>query len=212
MIHLHDVDVLLKLAACGLLEELVVLLGVGDDEVCILGTAIHKIQQLGRQAKYPVEVVAQAVDFCERHVNLPDATDASAFQQLVALGEGMEVGEAVMYSVALAHPGSLVVSGDKRAMARLGRLPQDDRLLRGLQGRVICFEELLFRYWERHGFDRLRDRCCQGLEADGVLRLCFRGGLATLGSDASGGLRSYWLQTCREAGGILVERTHFPDR
>ena len=212
MIHLHDIDVLLKLAACGLLEELVLLLGVRDDEVRILGTAIHKIRQLGRQATYSVEVVAQAVAFCERHASLPDATDSSAFEQLVALGEGMDVGEAVLYSVAFAHPDSLIVSGDKRAMVSLGRLPPGDNLLQRLHGRVICFEELLFRYWERHGFDRLRDRCCQGLYADGVLKLCFRGGLATLAEDASTGLRSFWSQAYLDTGGILVKRTHFPDR
>ena len=208
MIHLHDIDVLLKLAACGLLEELVVLLGVGDDEVFILGTAIHKIRQLGRRATYSVEVVAQAVAFCERHASLPDATDSSAFEQLVALGEGMDVGEAVLYSVAFAHPDSLIVSGDKRAMVSLGRLPPDDNLLQRLHGRVLCCEEMLCRYWYRPGFDR----CCQGLYADGVLKLCFRGGLATLAEDASTGLRSFWSQAYLDTGGILVKRTHFPDR
>lgn len=206
MIHLHDVDIVLKLAACGLLGEIPGLLGVDDGQLCVLGTAVHKIRQMGKQKRYAPAVVNPAIAFCEAHVDVPDARDEAAFSRLVELGEGMEVGEAVLYSVALAHPSSFVVSGDKRAMGRLGRLPAADEIRTALQGRVYCFEELLLRYRERHGFERLRARCCEGLETDGMLKLALPSGLATQEEHVCECIYSHWRSLREKAGGLLVSR------
>ena len=206
MIHLHDVDILLKLAACGLLDDLPALLGVDDGQMCVLGTAIHKIRQLGQQKKYAQAVVERSVAFCAAHPDLPDVRDEAAFLRLIGLGEGMEVGEAVLYAVALAHAASFVVSGDKRAIDRIGRLAADDEIKKALRGRVICFEELLLRYRDQHGFERLRARCCDGLDTDGMLRLAFRSGLATQEDEAMQGIWFYWRSLHQTAGGLLAPR------
>ncbi len=206
MIHLHDVDILIKLAACGLQDDLPALLGAEDLELTVLSTAVHKIRRLGKQKQHHQSVVDRAIDFCERHPDLPDLRDESAFARLASVGEPMDPGEAVLFSVALAHPGSFVVSGDKRALTWLGKLAMKDPIRKGLQGTVICFEELLLRYFTAQGFDRLRSRCCAGMETDGMLKLAFSGGLATSETQALEGIWSYWRSLNKSAGGLLVGR------
>lgn len=206
MIHLHDVDILIKLAACGLLDDLPALLASEDLELTVLNTAVYKIRGLGKQKKLQQAVVDLAIDFCERHPDLPDLRDEQAFARLATVGEPMDPGEAVLFSVALAHHGSFVVSGDKRALIWLGNLPGKDPIRKGLQGTVICFEELLLRYFTSQGYDRLRTRCCAGMDTDGMLKLAFSGGLATPEAHAMEGIRFYWRSLNKNAGGLLVGR------
>jgi hypothetical protein len=206
VIHLHDVDILLKLAACDLLDSLPELLEARQEEIRVLGTAAHKIRRLGKQGKYSSDCIERAVAFCSAHEELPDAPDDLVFQRLAELGSGMEAGEAVLFAVAIGTPDATVVSGDKRAITRLGQLSERDEFRRALQGRVICFEELLLRYLELHGYERLRTRCCLGLACDGMLRLAFVGGLATEESTAVECLVSYWRALFRGAGGLLWPR------
>jgi hypothetical protein len=206
VIHLHDVDVLLKLAGCDFLEELPALLRVSDEQIRILPTAVYKIRQLGMQKIYQEAVVTRAVAFCNAHAGLPDARDEAAFLRLVSLGDAVDAGEAVLFAVALAEPGSVIVSGDKRAMRCIGQLPEQDELRLGLQGRFICFEELLLRYRELHGFERLRARCCQGMEKDTVLQVVLGSGLGTTEEKAMEALLFHWQKLRREAGGLLVAR------
>lgn len=108
---------------------------MSDSGIRILSTAVYKIRQLGKQKIVTESVPTLAVEFCDSHKDLPDVRDEVVFQKLVSLGDGMDAGEAVLYSVAMAEAGSLIVSGDKRAMRCIGQLPVKDELRLGLQGR-----------------------------------------------------------------------------
>jgi len=207
MFHFHDVDILLKLAACELLEDLTELLAVEAADVRVLETAIFKIRRLGKKGTYPERVISQAIRFCEAHKEIKTLENAALAEALSTLGDGMDAGEVILFASALENPTSRVVTGDKRALRMLGKLGKDHDLVRGLHGRIVCFEELLLRTFEVRGFDRLCKHCHAGVEHDGVLRLAFRSGLATEQDEALEGIRSAWRALNRESAGILVARS-----
>jgi hypothetical protein len=207
MVHFHDVDILLKLAACNLLDDLHALLEVKASEVQVLETAIYKIRSLGKKGCYLEEIVSRAIAFCEAHSPIPQLAQTEIVQELASLGHGMDAGEVILFASALNNPESRVVTGDKRAMRLLGKLGKENVLVSGLKGRVICFEELLLRYLDSHGYESLRARCHEGGEQDGVLRLAFRAGLATEQGEALEGIHSAWRVLNRETSEILVARS-----
>lgn len=206
MFHFHDVDILLKLAACELLDELNQMLAVPSADLKVLETAIFKIRSLGKKGIYPARIISRAIRFCESHDAIPAIQNTAETEALTALGTGMDAGEVVLFSSALENPASRVVTGDKRALRMLAKLGKDHAMVRRLQGRIICFEELLLRTFEAHGFDYLCKHCHAGVEHDGVLRLAFRSGLATEQTEALEGIHSAWRAIDRESAGLLVAR------
>jgi hypothetical protein len=206
MFHFHDVDILLKLAACELLGDLEELLAADRSEVRVLGTAIYKIRQLGKKGVYPERVISVAIRFCEDHAEMPALSDTASAESLAAMGAGMDAGEVILFSSALENAGSRVVTGDKRALRTLGNLGEEHDLVRRLRGRIVCFEELLLRVLDAHGFDYLCKHCHAGMAYDGVLRLAFRSGLATDQAEALAGIHSAWRALNCETSGLLVQR------
>lgn len=207
MFHFHDVDILLKLAACELLDDLTELLAVDAADVRILETAIFKIRRLGKKGSYPDYVISQAIRFCEAHDEIPTLENTAAAEALSAFGDGMDAGEVILFASALENIGSRVVTGDKRALRLLGQLGAGHEVIRSLHGRIVCFEELLLRTFEAHGFDYLCKHGHAGVDHDGILRLAFRSGLATEQDEALEGIRSAWRILNRESCGILVARS-----
>jgi len=206
MFHFHDVDILLKLAACELLDDITELLAVEEDDLKVLSTAIYKIRGLGKKGTYPAHAISGAIRFCETHDVIPGVENTASAGALLALGDGMDPGEVILFSSALENPGSRVVTGDKRALRCLGSLGKDHEITRSLRGRVVCFEELLLRTYEKHGYDYLCQHAHRGAECEGTLRLVFRSGLATEHDEALAGIRSIWVALNRDTAGILVAR------
>lgn len=207
MVHFHDVDILLKLAACNLLDDLHALLDVKASEAQVLETAVYKIMGLGKKGRYPEQIVARAIAFCEAHSPIPQLAQTEVVKELVSIGRGMDAGEVILFASAMNTPESRVVTGDKRAMRSLGRLGKRNIFVSGLKGRVICFEELLLRFHEYRGYESLRAHCHEGAEYEGVLRLAFRAGLATERSEALEGIYSAWRSLNMETSEILVSRS-----
>ena len=206
MFHFHDVDILLKLAACDLLDDLAELLAVSSTDLKVLGTAVFKIRSLGKKGIYPERIISQTMRFCESHDEIPALQNTAAAEALTSLGAGMDAGEVILFSSALENSSSRVVTGDKRALRMLGKLGKEHEVVFQLQGRVVCFEELLLRTYETHGFDYLCKHCHAGVNYDGILRLAFRSGLATEQSEALEGICSAWRALNRESSGLLVDR------
>jgi hypothetical protein len=206
MFHFHDVDILLKLAACDLLDDLNALLAVPHADLKVLATAVFKIRSLGKKGIYPEGVIFQAIRFCESHDEIPTLQNTAVADGLTSLGAGMDAGEVILFSSALEYAPSRVVTGDKRALRMLGKLGKDHEVVRSLQGRVVCFEELLLRTFEARGFDYLCKHCHAGVNHDGVLRLAFRSGLATEQCEALEGIHSAWRVLNLESAGLLVAR------
>ena len=116
MIYFSDVDVVLKLAACGFLASLAPLLGVEENALAVKHLASLK----ARKKKLPKAEQREAlVDFCDRHEIVGE--DGSIERMQESITGGMDPGEALLFAEAEAT-GGIVVTGDKRALAAYVRL------------------------------------------------------------------------------------------
>jgi hypothetical protein len=186
MIYFHDVDIVYKLANCGFLPLIAGLLGVDEAEfearyLVSLRTRLDRpSKRLASQAHQ-----ASLAAFCKRHGTIGVAADIDRQEEL--LRGGMDPGEALLFAEAEATGGT-VVTGDKRALAAYARLSTPEQRSRI---RVVCWEQLLLRVREIHGYEALRDGCCSGSECDGMILLAFSNGLATPESEALECIQSY---------------------
>jgi hypothetical protein len=197
MIYFSDVDVVLKLAACGFLPRLAELLGVSEAKLKVrhLASLRFRAKKLGKK-----ELRGDLEAFCEKHAVVAGAADVAREQEL--LNGGMDPGEALLFAEAEAT-GGVVVTGDKRALAAYAKLSTAKQRAKI---KVVCWEQLLLRCNRLYGYETLRDGCCQGLEQDkGLLSIVFSSGLATQEEHALEGIRSYLTAVMKHSGDILLE-------
>lgn len=186
MIYLSDVDVVRKLAACGFLPLLPALLPENRDEIDIryLPSLRHRLER----AKHRLHNTAfqeHLEKFCQLNAEVSIASDLERLDKL--LQGGMDSGEAILFAEA-ESTGGIVVTGDKRAILlyrKLSTAKQRKKIS------VICLEQLLLRIHSCHGFEHLRQGCCQGLSHDKMLKLVFSSGEATQETDAIEGIESF---------------------
>jgi hypothetical protein len=197
MIYFSDVDVVLKLAACGLLPRLAELLGLGESELEVR----HLVSMKSRVKRLATMELREHLEvFCEKHTVVKGTADLAREQEL--LDGGVDPGEALLFAEAEAT-GGVVVTGDKRALAAYAKLSTPKQRAKI---KVVCWEQLLLRCNRLYGYETLREACCQGLEQDkGLLSIVFSSGLATPEEHALEGIRSYLTAVTKHSGDILLE-------
>lgn len=199
MIYFIDVDVVTKLATCGFLPWLPELLGVSEGEI-----QIHYLSSLRSRLNRQNEKLAKKTHkkhletFCSKYSMVTGTGNVTREEEL--LHSGMDVGEAILFAEA-ETTGGIVVTGDKRALRdykRVSTATQRSKI------KVICWEQLLLRVHQLHGYEALKQGCCEGLSYDGLLRLVFSNGRITPEPDVIEGLLSYLKQVREHSGDLLV--------
>jgi hypothetical protein len=186
MIYFSDVDVVWKLAACGFLPWLPELLGLAENRI-----TIQYLASLRSRISRPRKKLANAVyqrhldEFCAAHSIIQGAGDVARQEQLLL--KGMDVGESILFAEAEAT-GGIVVTGDKRALIAYSRISTPAQRAKI---KVVCWEQLLLRVHRLHGYESLRQGCCEGMACDKLLSLAFSSGLATQEEHARAALESY---------------------
>ena len=164
MIVLSDNDILFKLAHCDLFDEFLAYIRVPAASVAILHTCIFKLRKL---LKSDPIVLARLENFCARVTEIrDDQVDTGILETIMSTGA--DAGEAILAAKVAATPGSFLITGDKRAVKALAKLP-DGLAKRALQGRVLCFEELILGMIGMHGFQMLSPKLTAGSTCDGVI-------------------------------------------
>lgn len=199
MIYFSDVDVVVKLAACGFLPWLPELLDVRDDEIQIQYLASLKARVSRSSKKLENEVHRDHLDaFCKVHGIIEAAADIDRQERL--LQGGMDPGEAILFAEAEAT-GGIVVTGDKRALESYARLSTTaDRA----KLKVVCWEQLLLRVHHLKGYEVLKRGGCEGMKHDGLLRLAFSSGFVTSEDHAISAIRSYFNDVKNRHGDVLA--------
>lgn len=200
MIYFSDVDVVVKLAACGFLPSLPELLGVSEAEIQIQYLASLKARVNRPSKKLENEVHrGHLEEFCEAHGVIDEAADVA--RQEMLLQGGMDPGEATLFAEAEAT-GGIVVTGDKRALdsyARLSTAADRAKL------KVVCWEQLLLRVHHLRGYETLKRGGCEGMKYDGLLRLAFSSGFVTSEDHAMSAIRSYFNEVKNRHGEMLAD-------
>jgi hypothetical protein len=198
MIYFGDVDVVWKLATCGFLPRLPELLGVPAGEIDIR-YLVSLRARLSRPNKRLTNAARQVEleRFCMEYAPITGASDPERQEELQRAG--LDPGEALLFAEAEAT-GGIVVTGEKRALKAYA---QASTAAQRTGIKVVCWEQLLLRVREMHGYEALRAGCCEGLACDGLLSLAFSSGLATREEHALEAIESY-LRGVREHSGDIL--------
>lgn len=168
---LSDTDAFCKLSAIGLFKEAAVLLGGVPSEVARLPALPHMLRRSKGLRKQLGDALADSL------VPLADLQPLirSAPPELAALLTGkdnIDVGEVELLALT-ANENLLLVSGDKRALVAVSKVPEVVPLLKG---KVVCLEAVLLALCQKLGPDQVRAAVAPHRHIDKVFLVCFSDG------------------------------------
>ncbi|MDR9851377.1 hypothetical protein [Herbaspirillum huttiense] len=144
-----DADALSKLAHWNILPVLPQLLGIPWDQVATISSlryrAMGAVSKPDKKLFHTSEAAQIAVDFIAKMATCPSpsAEVVEAFSKVPQI----DAGEAVLFSLVMAHSGSRLLTGDKRALRALAK----HELAANFDGKIICVEQILKLALDMHG-------------------------------------------------------------
>lgn len=200
MFCLSDNDVILKLAACDLLDESLAALNITKSDVYVLPTAKYA---LARAVVPHGEVVAARVNEFLASVQIiawePPPDELRLFEDTL----GIDQGEAVLYASTATLDDFALVTGDKASLKALAGSAECQPIVNRLAGRVICLEQIIQRCVNHAGFDTVKNKVVPARGCDKALGAIFGSGLTTNATSVHEGLSSY-ISHLRSATGNLL--------
>jgi len=180
VICLADNDIIHKLAACDLLDDILAALSLTRTDVYVLPTAKYKFRITPRSAgqgerRYGAEVFARIRDFLAsvREINVPGVPEEL---QLLAGIDGIDPGEAVLFAATAQFDQYLLATGDKNSLRALALTSVCRPIAQRLCGHVICFEQIVKRVIQHCGFSYVLDKVIPARACDTALRVAFGSG------------------------------------
>ena len=198
---LIDTDMLVLLAASGLLDRVVDQLGFKFEDMRCLAAATHQIRRSrSLRNQYGSEVLAALMPKVETIAVVEPATDLELLNRLNAL---MDPGEALLVAIAVSRSESLFVTGDKQAIRKLASCG-DSHCIQALQGRIVTLEVVLRNLTNTLDTRALRDAFQVALNHK-TLRVIFSD--VNLNSDAGceTAISSYLSNVRLLSGGMLYD-------
>jgi hypothetical protein len=175
------------------------------DSIGILGAArfvvSDAIAKHGRMADKEGALAAWRallVDVSELEPTLDELALATRLEEeATRIGVPLDVGESQLCAIAVYRLPSVVLTGDKRAIAAAERLRLVVNELQALDCRVACLEQLLHSLVPRAGIDVLRACVCSEAQVDKALSICFACSSPEATRIDDAGLASYieWLRS-----------------
>ena len=180
MICLADNDIIHKLAACDLLDDALAALSLARTDVYVLPTAKYKFRITQRSSaqgerRYGTEVFVRIRDFLAsvREIDVPGLPTEL---QLLAGVDGIDPGEAVLFSATAQFNQYLLATGDKSSLRALASTPVCRPIAQHLCGHVICLEQIVKRVIQHCGFSYVKDKVTPARACDTALRVAFGSG------------------------------------
>lgn len=175
MDYFVDNDILHKLARTNLLHELPRILDCHILQIYALDTAKYyfgiKKPEAAKQkwGESAYKRIQDFLDKCSVICDLPSPEAESALSDIT----GIETGEAMLYGVAAFRKNTIVISGDKKGMRSLSSNLKCEVIAKALKGRMLSLEQLILRFIDRDGCERVQDAIMPEIAVDGMLRLVF---------------------------------------
>jgi hypothetical protein len=200
LIYLTDNDIVEKLAICDLLDDALTAFGATRADVLVIPTLKNRI---GIGAPRPkvvkrrgAEVAARLVEFLGTVREITDYSPED-HQLLEDLDDSVEIdpGEIILLSATSRIQEYLLLTGDKRCIRAVATRPECADIARRIQGRVVCFEQIICRIINAEGFGRVRAKVVPVLQTcDTALRAAFGSGLNSTQENTIACLESYIAQ------------------
>lgn len=182
MRFLVDTDIFCKLAAVGLLDDVVRHLGGTSPSLERLPALPQMLKRGGLYKKLGPEVAARLLKLAEPMPEIPPAPEAQ-LAQLTQVPQ-IDPGEAQLFAVAAATADVILLSGDKRALRAVASVPGFGA---ALSGKVVTLEAALLVVCLHLGDDAVRQAVAGHYATDRVFSICFSSG----NSSPQDCLRSY---------------------
>lgn len=196
MIYLSDNDIVEKLAICDLLDEALAAFNATRDDVRVIPTLKNRI---GIGTPRPKVVRRLGAEVAERLVefigSVREIEDYSAadHQMLEALDDSVEIdpGEIVLLSATAGLDNYLLLTGDKRCLRAVATCPECIDIARRIQGKVVCFEQVIYRVIDYSGFEHVRSKVVPVMQVcDTALRAAFGSGMYATWANVAARLES----------------------
>lgn len=208
---LVDNDILLKGACYGLLPELVGTIA-GEHRIGFLGAARFVLPKLlSKKILRTDPSIAKA-----RLVSFLAAQDVveptSQEQEFAALLEGtaqrllvnLDTGESQLLAILIMRTLPWLMTGDKRAVFAIEHLRETDTMVSGVDGKLICLEQLVLRLLGNGKSSSIRTAICSESAIDRALSVCFSCASPEISADsARDALNSYIEDLRRSAPHVL---------
>lgn len=174
---LADNDIIHKLAACDLLNDAFSALDIVRADIYVLPSAKYKLCVVGRRSRlgeqrYGREGFARIRDFLTS-VREIDVAGSPEVRQLFDGVDGIDPGEAVLFSAATTFDSYLLMTGDKASLRALASTPICNGVAQRIRGHVVCLEQIVKHLIQSFGFPYVRDKIVIGRGCDAVLNIAF---------------------------------------
>jgi hypothetical protein len=192
VIYLSDNDIVEKLAVCDLLDDTLASFEATRPYVYVIPTLKYRIDGRARpkvERRLGSEAVGRILEFL-RDVNLIDNYSPEDHQLLDDI-VGIDPGEAVLLSATAVFKDFNLLTGDKRCLRTIATSAECERIARRIQGRVVCFEQVVCRLIDHFGYEHVLAKVVPVLYCDNALRAAFGSGTQSTESNSLACLRSY---------------------
>ncbi|MFO0954368.1 MAG: hypothetical protein U0835_25060 [Isosphaeraceae bacterium] len=193
MIYLSDNDIVEKLGICDLLDDALAVLEISRSDVYVVPSLKYRFgieKNRDRvEKRFGADAVSRILDFISGVQEIRDASteDQARLDDIV----GIDPGELVLLSATGITNSYRLVTGDKRCLKTIATHPECEFIARRIQGRVICFEQVLCRIIAHFGFEHVRTKVVPVILCDTALRAAFGSGHASTEENAVACLQSY---------------------
>lgn len=197
---LIDTDMLVLLVASGKLEQVARHLGYEANQVRRLPAAIHQVRKSRSfRNNYGESVLQKIAPIIE---GIPEVESPDDVDLLDTLVDVVDEGEALLMAIAAASESTLLISGDKRAIADLAGSKEAEICVQELQGRIITLEAILWVLVTKDGGEAIRADFSPVI-GHKTLRIVLSAHAAADNQRCLDGIRSYFNNTSRTAQGLL---------
>jgi hypothetical protein len=201
-----DNDITYKLVAFQLFDEAIATLQIDKNSLQVLPTAKFFFQRKQKKkGASPDEFLAVVIELVSSCVSVIADVNDTVTEELNQLRqvEGIDEGEAALIVATRSQTDFLLLSGDKRCMRGLARIPE--QIYKRLSGRVICLEQIILKLIEVKGFVFVRDRILPMVSCDKSLQICFGVSSPATEENVIEGLNSYINDIRQQAPNLLSD-------
>jgi predicted nucleic acid-binding protein len=205
MVYFLDNDVILKLTTYRMLDEALDGLEIDRSDIRVLESARFVFGSKKTKKKYSEETLLFATEFVKKCPKI--ATQDSEEYRLLEkqIKNDIDPGEATLIAATFQESASLLATGDKRCLKALANTECLDFIHKGLQGRVICLEQIICKSIEIQGFEWVLEKVIPNLDCDATLRAAFGSGSKSQYETVLGTLNIYIQDLQTTSAGILSD-------
>jgi hypothetical protein len=203
---LFDNDALIKLIRYGLLDETINLFGSDPIDVSVLATAKFSLLPAKNRLRFcqEEESALKLEQFLRTTTSLDARLAESKLLDALSSIPNIDAGESILFAIGATDLGSLVLTGDKRALIALSSNISVRETFDALENRVVSIEVLLLQLIESQ-FDYVQTCIRSKQNVDKAISIAFG---VTIPADIDSvreGLSSYVRHLRSETGKLLYQ-------